>query len=83
MTLFDFEYIPYEAKNYVRSAGTNIVNLRAKIVGFRIVWKLRHKIPRERKRENREFLKKRIAYLKEVKFRHPLTLAQAHELSSL
>lgn len=83
MTLFDFEYIPYESKSYVKPAGISVVNLRTEIIGFKIVWELRHKIPRERKRENRDFLKKRIEYLKEVKFEYPFAYKEAHELSYL
>lgn len=83
MNLFDFEYIPYKPKSYVKPIGVNIISLRAEIIGLRIVWELRHKIPRERKREKRVFLKDRIAYLKGVKFEYPFEYAQAHELSYL
>lgn len=56
MTLFDFEYLPYETKSYVKSIEINIIDTRLILIGLRIVWKLRHKIPRHRRLENRQFL---------------------------
>lgn len=83
MTLFDFEYIPYEQKHYVRPTGINIIDLRAIIIGLRIVWDLRHKTPRARKQENRQFLRHQIEYLRGVKNEYPFEYAQAYELSLL
>lgn len=83
MTLFNFEYLPYEPKSYVKPIGINIIDLRAVIVGLRIVWELRHKMPRHRKQENRQFLKHQIEYLRGVKNEYPFEYAQAYELSFL
>lgn len=82
MTLFDFEYIPYEAKSYVKLTGVNIIDLRAELIGFDILWDLRHKSKCiDKKRETREFLQNRIAYFKRIKREYPFEYGSAQQLA--
>lgn len=45
----------------------NIIDLRAKIMGLRIAWRMRYKTERDRKQRQKDFLKERIRGLKHIK----------------
>ena len=59
MTLFEF----YEDQ----TADSKVIDMRAEIIGFRIVWKLRHNYKYLTAREKRDEVKAYIAVLKEYK----------------
>lgn len=75
MHLFDFEY-GKPKKNI------NIIDLRAKIMGLRIVWKRRNEIPAASAYENRTFIRRRGKHLRKIKNEYPLEYQRAHELSA-
>ena len=75
MNLFDF--VEYENDKEV-----NVVDMRAIIIGFRIVWGLRHDTPKNRKKEQLEWLKNHIKYMKNAKRAQPQQYENARRLST-
>ncbi|MDE7235095.1 MAG: hypothetical protein K2N45_00510 [Helicobacter japonicus] len=74
-----FEYAESQASEVY---GVNVVDIRAIIVGFRIVWKRRNTVEGyPRKRENREFLKNHAEYLRSVKTKNSMAYERALLLS--
>lgn len=77
MNLFDFEYPESELSKRV---AISVVDLRAEIVGFRIVWNLRKgtlSMAIERKR----FLRNRLEHFKQIKRKYPYEYQVAHEMA--
>lgn len=74
MNLFDFE-------NGKQKKSINVIDLRARILGLRIVWKRRNEIPAASAYENRAFIRARAKFLRGIKSEYPLEYQRAHELS--
>ena len=54
-------------ENQDKAPAPNVIDLRAIIIGFRIIWDMRHRGSWVARKEKRDYLKESIEYLKAIK----------------